>query len=117
MNAERIGSPADPAFLIQKVVEKGAPQDLVDRRGPARSGRGRRFNMATVDAAVRWQVPEDGVYQVVVNDLYGSQRGDPRLAYRLNIRPERPDFQLFVVPDDALVLDSLTVRAGGRASA
>ncbi len=115
--AERIGSPADPSFLVQKVVEKSAPQDLVvgedlpDLKGTS------RFHMATLDAAVRWQVPEDGVYQVVVSDLYGSQRGDPRLSYRLNVRPERPDFQLFVVPDDVRAIDSLTVRAGGRASA
>ena len=117
VDAERIGSPADPVFLVQKVVEKGAPQDLVAGEDLPDPGGAARFNMATLDAAVRWQVPEDGVYQVVVNDLYGSQRGDPRLSYRLNIRPERPDFQLFVVPDDALALDSLTVRAGGRASA
>lgn len=115
--AERIGSPADPVVLVQKVVENGAPQDLVAGEDLPDQGGGARFNMATLDAAVRLLVPEDGVYQVVVNDLYSSQRGDPRLSYRLNIRPERPDFQLFVVPDGARLTDSLTVRAGGRASA
>jgi hypothetical protein len=62
-------------------------------------------------------VPEDGIYQVVLNDLYSSQRGDPRLAYRLNIRPERPDFRLFVVPPSASQADAVTLGAGGRASA
>ncbi len=117
VSAERIGSPADPVFLIQKVVANGAPQDLIAGEDLPDPGGGARFNMATLDAAVRWQVPEDGVYQVMVNDLYSSQRGDPRLSYRLSIRPERPDFHLFVVPNGALVTDSLTVRAGGKASA
>ena len=53
-----------------------------------------RFNTQTVDAALRWQVPDDGLYQVLISDLYASQRGHPRLTYRLVIRREQPDFAL-----------------------
>lgn len=116
-SAERLGSPADPAFVLQKVVAEAAPQDLAFGDDQPDHGTAARFPRATVDVAVRWQVPEDGVYQVVVTDLYGSQRGDPRLSYRLNIRPERPDFRLFVVPNNPAAPEAVTVRAGGRASA
>ena len=59
--AERIGSMADPAFLIQKVGAKGQPpQDLASGDDLPDAGAGPRFNTQTVDAAVRWQVPEDG---------------------------------------------------------
>jgi hypothetical protein len=116
-SAERLGSDADPVVLIQKVVPKGAPQDLATAEDLPDNGAAARFNLATVDAAVRWQVPDDGDYQVVINDLFTSQRGDAQLAYRLNIRPERPDFGLFVVPESPNQLDSLTIRAGGRTAA
>ena len=66
---------------------------------------------------MRWQVPDDGIYQVTINDLYASQRGDVRLAYRLTIRPERPDFHLFVLPDSPNQPDAVTLGAGGKALA
>lgn len=115
--AERLGSSADPTFVIQKVPATGAPQDLATGEDTPDQGGGVRFGTGSVDALLRWQAPEDGTYQVVVNDLYASQRGDARLFYRLNIRPERPDFRLFVVPTHAKQVDSVTLGAGGRASA
>jgi len=116
-NAERIGSQAVPVFAIQKVAEKAAAvavpdlavgADLTEKGDPA------RFDTRTVDAAVRWVAPEDGLYQVAVNDLYGTQRGDARLAYRLNVRPDRPDFHLFLLPEGPNQPDAVTVPAGGR---
>lgn len=116
-SAERLGSPTDPVVLIQKVVPKGAPQDLATAEDQPDNGAAARLNLATVDALVRWQAPEDGEYQVVLSDLFSSQRGDPRLFYRLNIRPDRPDFVLFVTPESPNLLDSLTIRAGSRTAA
>lgn len=115
--AEQIGSQADPVFLIQKVNEKGEPQDLTTGDDTPDRGEPARFHTATVDASVRWMAPEDGLYQVAISDLYSSQRGDVRLAYRLNIRPERPDFHLFVLPDSLNQPDSMTIYAGGRSLA
>ena len=43
-------------------------------------------------------MPEDGLYQVAISDLYASQRGDPRLTYRLLIRREQPDYRLSSCP-------------------
>jgi hypothetical protein len=116
-SAERIGSPADPVFVLQKVNEKGETQELTTGDDTAERGDPLRFPSRTVDASVRWTVPEDGLYQVAVSDLYGSQRGDVRLSYRLNIRPERLDFHLFLLPDAPNRPDSVTVPAGGRALA
>jgi hypothetical protein len=116
-SAERLGSPADPVFVVQKVVPNGPPQDLATAEDTIGQGRAGRFDTATIDAVLRWVVPEDGTYQVAINDLFLSQRGDPRLVYRLNIRPERPDFRLFLVPEATTQTDGLTVGAGGRASA
>ncbi|HZW34677.1 MAG TPA: pre-peptidase [Isosphaeraceae bacterium] len=116
--AERIGSPADPAFVIQKLGAPGQPaQDLASGDDLPDVGLAARFNTQTVDAALRWQVPEDGRYQVLLSDLYGSQRGQPRLTYRLVIRREQPDFSLIVLPENPKDVDAVTVRAGGRAAA
>jgi hypothetical protein len=116
--AERIGSMADPAFLIQKVGAKGQPaQDLAGGDDLPDSGLGPRFNTQTVDAALRWQVPEDGLYQILISDLYASQRGHPRLTYRLVIRREQPDFALVLLPNNPAATDAVTIRAGGRTAA
>src|SRR5262249_31147129 len=69
--AERIGSAADPTFVVQKAAAKGQPaQDLASGDDLADSGAGARLNAQTVDAALRWQVPEDGTFQVLISDLY-----------------------------------------------
>lgn len=115
--AEKLGSPADPVFIIQKVIEKGDPQDLATGDDTPEHGDATRFPASSADAAVRWLVPEDGTYQVAVNDLYSSQRGDVRLVYKLSIRPERPDFSLFLLPDSPSQPDSLTLYSGGRSLA
>jgi hypothetical protein len=116
--AERIGSMADPAFLIQKVGSKGQPpQDLASGDDLPDAGAGPRFNTQTVDAAVRWQVPEDGLYQILISDLYSSQRGHPRLVYRLVIRREQPDYSVVLLPNSPAGADAVTIRAGGRTSA
>jgi hypothetical protein len=116
--AERQGSLADPVLQVQKVGTKGqATQDLASGDDLPDGGTGPRFNTQSVDAEARFQVPEDGTYQVHLSDLYASQRGDPRLFYRLVIRPEQPDFRLVVVPTSATGADAVTIRAGGRASA
>src|SRR5262249_38607746 len=116
--AERIGSPTGPASVIQNLGTRGKPaQDRASGDDLPDAGFAARFNTQTVDAALRWQVPEDGPYQILLNDLYGSQRGQPRLTYRLVIRREQPDFALIVLPEHPKDLHAVTVRAGGRTAA
>lgn len=114
VEAERLGSSADPTLVIQKVEKVGPAKDLATADDVDGLHTVARFNLSSVDATLRWQVPEDATYQVRLNDLYLSQRGDPRLFYRLKIRPERPDFRLFVVPESATQPETPTLRAGGR---
>jgi hypothetical protein len=115
--AERLGSLADPTFVIQQVPEKGEPRDLASADDTDDPAPGQPFSTATVDSSLRWEAPEDGAYQIVMSDLFGSQRGDVRLFYRLNVRPERPDYVLYVLPTNVVGGGGLTVRAGGRVSA
>jgi len=65
--------------------------------------------MAThhADSRISVTLPATGKYYL---KLYDSQRkGGPDYAYRLHMRPPRPDFELRVVPS------SVVVRAGGSA--
>jgi hypothetical protein len=116
-SAERIGSPADPLLVLQKINERGDPTELTSGDDITTTADPVRFHTGTVDAEARMKVPSDGLYQVVMSDLYGSQRGESRLVYRLSIRRERPDFRLILVPDSADQPDALTLHAGGRAMA
>jgi hypothetical protein len=117
VDAERIGSVGDPSLLVQRVDDKGATQDLASADDLPDLGAGARLPTASVDAALRWQAPDHGTYQLVVNDLNYTQRGDPRLTYQLRIRPEKPDFVLYLVPPNLNQIEAVTVRAGGRALA
>lgn len=113
--AEQMGSSADPSIVVQRAGAKGAPPaDLARADDTPDQGLAARFNTQTVDPRLRWQVPEDGLYQVEISDLYGSQRGHPRLTYRLIIRKEEPDFDLVLTPYAPAPNGSATVRAGGR---
>jgi len=61
------------------------------------------------DPSLRFAVPQDGLYSVVVNERF-SARGGPAFAYRLRVSHPRPDFEL------TLSLASLTVPRGGQAT-
>src|SRR5262249_44417232 len=116
--AERLGSSADPAFVVQKLGSRGQPpQDLASGDDLPDTGFGARFNTQTVDAGLRWQVPEDGSYQGLLNALYACRRAHPRLPSGLVTRREQPDFTLVVLPENTKAPDAVTVRAGGRTAA
>jgi len=118
VTAEQGGSIADPGYVIQKLDEKGEPHDLIAAQDVNGAVPGFVGADRSDDTWLRWQAPEDGTYRIFVNDLYGSQRGDARLTYRLLIRAERPDFRLFVMaPGNAASNPSgVTLRSGGRAA-
>src|SRR5262249_40036529 len=94
--AQRLGSPLDTALTIFNA--NGDVQAHAEDQDPgltnAAFGR-----PVTTDAGLTWTAPEDGVYRILVRDLYGSQRGGPEFVYRLEIRAAAPDFRLIVVPD------------------
>ena len=115
--ADRMGMPVDPEFVIRRLAADGTATDLATGDDQADPFEGRRFPIGTLDPRAVLNVPADGDYEVAVRDSNGSARTDSPLAYRLLIRPERPDFDLILVPNDAASPEGATVRAGGRSSA
>lgn len=61
----------------------------------------RTFDYTSDDPTYRFVAPSDGRYRVMVYDQFNSNKGqsDPRKAYRLQIRPETPDFRVYCFPD------------------
>lgn len=49
------------------------------------------------DPEIDFTAPENGRYRVVIRDLAG--RGGPRIAYRLTIEPQAPDYSLSLAAD------------------
>lgn len=113
--AEGIGSLADPTLVIQR-LGSSEPVDLAVADDSPDPGLSPRLNLASLDASIKWQVPADGRYRVLLNDVASTSRGGVRFVYQLNIRRETPDFRLFLVPNPN-TLDTLNLRKGGRVSA
>jgi hypothetical protein len=100
--SQRLGLSTDPYVLIQRVTtnDKGALQ-ATDVQELDDTGKGSgipSFRPESDDPAYRFVAPEDGTYRILVRDLYGGSRGDPRLVYALEIRTAAPDFRLAAVP-------------------
>jgi hypothetical protein len=53
------------------------------------------------DPEIDFTAPEDGRYRALVRDLAG--RGGPRIAYRLTIEPQTPDFSLSLAADSFML--------------
>lgn len=52
------------------------------------------YNGGSTDFLGQLEIPEDGVYRLVLTDLFGGTRNDLRNKYCLIIRPATPDFAL-----------------------
>ena len=74
---------------------------------------GHSFPTGHLDPAGRWVVPADGRYLILVRNLIGGQRTDPRRVYRLSIRREEPEFSLAVIPHRSDPV-GLNIARGGR---
>lgn len=98
--SQRQGVPSDPQMIVQQVTvnEKGEEtvKDLQEADDLAVNLGGISFDTRSDDPTYRFVAPADGLYRVMVADLY--QRGDPRYIYRLAIRTETPDYRLVAVP-------------------
>jgi len=98
--AKRLGSIADPLLMIDRVTTNAdgtftynrlATEDD-DKQNPG----GADLPTLSDDPSFRLDVPEDGTYRIRLRDRYGDTRGDPRLTYRLSVRPPKADFSLIV---------------------
>jgi len=98
--AQRLGSITDPLLLIERVITNAdgtltynrlATEDD-DKQNPG----GADLPTLSDDPSFRLDVPEDGTYRIRLRDRYSDTRGDPRLSYRLSVRPPKADFRLVV---------------------
>lgn len=100
--SQRLGFTADPWLLVQRMTKdkdgKTEFKDVkeVDEDKPAATNS--LYNNTTNDPYYRFTAAEDGTYRVVLRDLYGDSRGEPRLIYRLILRKPQPDFRLLALP-------------------
>ncbi|WP_169977201.1 PPC domain-containing protein [Tautonia rosea] len=115
--ADRIGSPVDATLLVQRVMGDGSLRDILEGDDQGDPGTGNRFGTGTVDPVVRFEAPEDGTYVITVGDLYNAREVDPTAVYRLVVRPQQPDYRLFVAPNDPGNPEGLTLWSGGRSVA
>lgn len=101
---ERLGFPVDPHALVQRQNQPPAGDspagwtDVTELAELSANPGDREFNLASRDAAGRLEIPEDGVYRVVVRDLFHLGATSPRGSYALTIRPASPGFQLVALP-------------------
>lgn len=102
--SHRLGQDSDPLLIIQKVTknEKGeevvADVAQVDDPGDRAARIGTDFDTSTDDPSYRLTVADDATYRLIVRDQFGDSRQDPRMTYRLVIRPVTPDFRLVALP-------------------
>lgn len=96
--SQRLGLPTDPYVLIQRVTRNDQPEekfsDVKELYDSEASIGGPEFNTGSRDPAWRFEVKDDGVYQVEVRDLFNPIKDNPGLIYRLSLRKESPDFRL-----------------------
>ncbi len=98
--AQRMGSNADPLLMVErintaadgKVTYARVATEDDDRQNPG----GADLPTLGDDPSFRLDVPEDGSYRIRLRDRYADTRNDPRLTYRLTVRPPKPDFRLVV---------------------
>lgn len=125
--SHRLGHPVDPALVIQRVEPpaEGATEpkvtvvanvddagQVVGMNDLARRHGGREFDQRSFDPALLFTAPADGTYRLLLRESRSQVRDDPRLVYRLVVRPPQPDFRLVAVPVDTS--GALLLRKGGR---
>lgn len=102
--SHRLGLPADPYLIVQKVavdaMGKETVTDVTQVDDPADRATkiGAAFDYTTDDPSYRLAVTDDSTYRVMVRDQFGDGRSDPRFSYRLVIRKEQPDFAVVLTP-------------------
>jgi hypothetical protein len=100
--ADRVRSTADPYLVLEQVVRdakgKASTTRITSMDDDNSNIAPAVFDTRTDDPTYRFQVPADGTYGIQLRDRSFESRGDPRMVYRVSIRPEEPDFQLVVLP-------------------
>ena len=107
---QRIGSPVDLAI---GVLDADNQEVLFQCHDESRNVGGKTLPTSHHDPSGRWVVPADGPFLLVVRNLTGGARVDPRRVYRVSIRREEPRLDLAVIPHNGGPA-GLNVHRGGR---
>jgi hypothetical protein len=100
--SQRLGQPAAPTVLAQRMTDKG-PGDVAELTPLPASPGASEFSAATRDPAYRLEIKQPGSYRLLVRDLFGEASNDGRpVRYTLIVRRPSPDFALVVVPASPL---------------
>lgn len=100
--SHRLGLDTDPKLIVEQITKDAEGNEVVkvlhtvDDPGDRNGRIGSDFDSSTDDPSVRFAVPADGVYRILVRDNFGGSRNDARATYHLQIRPEQQDFRLLV---------------------
>lgn len=104
--SERLGRPTDPTAVLQQLAPAGTPEATVDLveltdipspMKPSSNGYaydGPPYDGGSADFIGQVQIRETGRHRLLLSDLFGGTRTDPRNVYRLIIRRAAPDFAL-----------------------
>lgn len=104
--SHRLGVPTGPAGVVQRAVQNESGtiwQDVIalkDIASPMKVSTnfyaydGPPYNGGSNDLIGMLEIPEDGLYRLQLNDLFGGTRDDPGNVYQLAIRPATFDFAL-----------------------
>lgn len=100
--SERLGRPTDPSLVVQmqKPDQSGWSDvaelnDIASPMKPSSNGYaydGPPFDGGSTDILGKLEIKETGRYRILLSDLFGGTRKDPRNIYRLIVRQAQPDF-------------------------
>ncbi|MCY3005341.1 MAG: serine protease [Planctomycetota bacterium] len=102
--SERLGRPTDPSLIVQMEksdrsgwTDVAEHNDIASPMKPSSNGYaydGPPFDGGSTDILGKLEIKESGHYRLVLSDLFGGTRKDPRNVYRLVVRPSQPDFSV-----------------------
>ena len=95
--SERLGRPSHVFLLLEQLTKKDDGEETAKEIGQsietASTLGGSVFDVSTRDPSLRFEVPADSDYRILVYDLFNTAP-DPLNVYRLSIRKDTPDFRL-----------------------
>lgn len=115
--SQRMGFRTDPTLSIGRVSKnaKGVEQwaDVADAYDLDPGSPGPDFKSWTGDPTLRFDVPQDGLYRILIRDESEVPNDSAWRRYRLIVRPPSPGFRLAVIPQPPPVnKDSKEVKRG-----
>jgi hypothetical protein len=109
--SQRLGAPTD---LYVKLLNIAKKQEIVLLDDNAVTINPRGYYSANRDPEpYRFVVPEDGKYHLLVGSHSADSVAGPTNVYRVRISPEKPDFQLVVMPAEDYRADACNLGKGG----